>query len=127
MRERMQRFNEYMIIKGLNDNQVETECGIGHGVLGQCRTGKSDLGAKSIDKILRKYQDLSRQWLIAGAGEMLANAQTGNNNVGNNSNVSDSYNTSADALETILRLTKMLEDERAENARLKAEIAELKK
>ena len=52
MRERMQRFNEYMIIKGLNDNQVEAECGIGHGVLGQCRTGKSDLGAKSIDKIL---------------------------------------------------------------------------
>lgn len=130
MRERMQRFNEYMIIKGLNDNQVETECGIGHGVLGQCRTGKSDLGAKSIDKILRKYQDLSRQWLIAGAGEMLVqdNVQRGDGNtsVGHHS-INGNNNNTGDAIETILRLTKMLEDERAENARLKAEIAELKK
>lgn len=126
----MQRFNEYMIIKGLNDNQVEKACGLGHGVLGQCRTGKSDLGARTIDKILGKYLDLSKVWLLTGAGEMLVqgNVQHGdrNTNVGHHS-INGNNNNTGDAMETILRLTKMLEQERAENAALKAELAALKK
>ena len=128
MRERMSRFNEYMIIKGLNDNQVESECGIGHGVLNQCRTGKSDLGAKSIDKILRKYQDLSRQWLLAGAGDMLVSQDIHHvtQHINGNNNANNLTNDPA-TIDVILRLTKMLEAERAEVERLKAELAELKK
>lgn len=71
MRERMQRFALYMQHKGLNDNQVTVQCNIGVGVIGQCRAGKSDLGAKTISKILAKYQDLNRVWLLTGEGEML--------------------------------------------------------
>lgn len=71
MRERMRRFDKYMEIKGLNDNQVTLACGLSQGLIGQARTGKSDLGAKTIDKILGIYQDLNRVWLLTGEGEML--------------------------------------------------------
>lgn len=64
-----------MECKGLNDNQVTIACGLSHGLLGQARTGKCDLGTKAIDKILIKYQDLSRVWLLTGTGDMLVDAQ----------------------------------------------------
>ena len=71
MRERMNRFDQYMKEKGLNDNQVTSKCGLSQGLLGQARTGKSDLGNKTIDKILNFYQDLNKVWLLTGEGEML--------------------------------------------------------
>ena len=76
MRERMQRFDKYMQTKGLNDNQVTSQCNLSQGLLGQARTGKSDLGTKTIDKLLIKYQDLSRVWLLTGEGEMLLPSQS---------------------------------------------------
>lgn len=76
MRERFERFNKYMKLKGLNDNQVTNECGLSQGLLGQARTGKSDLGAKSIDKILNVYQDLNKVWLLTGEGDMLSSSSS---------------------------------------------------
>lgn len=94
MRERMERFDKYMKYKGINDNQVTLNCNLSQGLIGQARTGKSDLGSRTIDKILKKYQDLSRIWLLTGEGSMLnpiqqnsdgTNTQTnGNNNVTTN-------------------------------------------
>ena len=69
-----------MKIKGLNDNKVTQECGLSQGLLGQARSGKSDLGAKTIDKILNKYQDLNKTWLITGDGMMLKGEEDNNNN-----------------------------------------------
>lgn len=66
----MSRFNIYMKHKGLNDNVVTMECGLSHGLIGQARRGKSDLGRKTILKILSKYQDLNKVWLLTGEGEM---------------------------------------------------------
>lgn len=92
MREKMERFSKYMAFKGLNDNKVTAQCGLGQGLLSQARSGKSDLGSKTIDKILITYQDLSKVWLLTGEGEMLkdpppideqtaiVNYQTGNGN-----------------------------------------------
>ena len=60
-----------MIFKKLNDNQVTNDCGLSIGLLNQAKRGKSDLGNKSIDKILSTYQDLNRVWLLTGEGEML--------------------------------------------------------
>ena len=71
MREKMQRFSLYMELKSLNDNQVTKECGLSKGLIGQARTGKSDLGAKAVDKISSTYTDLNRVWLLTGEGEML--------------------------------------------------------
>lgn len=71
MREKMQRFSLYMELKSLNDNQVTKECGLSKGLIGQARTGKSDLGAKAVDKISNTYTDLNRVWLLTGEGEML--------------------------------------------------------
>lgn len=67
----MLRFDNYMKIKGLNDNVVTIECGLSHGLLSQARSGKSDLGKRAIDKILRRYTDINRVWLLTGDGEMI--------------------------------------------------------
>lgn len=71
MRERMQRLDLYMKNKGLNDNIVTVKCGLSQGLLSQARTGKSDIGQKTIEKILSIYQDLNRVWLLTGEGDML--------------------------------------------------------
>ena len=65
------RFDKYMTTKDLNDNQVTVSCGLSVGLLGKARRGDSDLGKKTIDKILSFYQDLNRVWLLTGEGEML--------------------------------------------------------
>ena len=83
-----------MNFKGLNDNRVTVECGLSQGLLNQARRGESDLGVKTIDKILNKYQDLSRTWLLTGEGEMIKDKTTqsivGDNNIqlGNGNNIS---------------------------------------
>lgn len=73
MKEIISRFSQYMEYKGLNDNQVTTQCNLGVGVIGGAKKGKSDLGKKTINAILEKYQDLNRVWLLTGEGDMLNN------------------------------------------------------
>jgi len=67
-----------MEAKQLNDNQVTRDCGLSVGLLNQARKGKSDLGTKAIDKILNKYQDLSKVWLLTGEGTMLVENSASN-------------------------------------------------
>lgn len=81
MRERFERFDKYMRLKGLNDNQVTQQCSLSQGLLGQARTGKSDLGPSSINKILKIYQDLNKVWLLTGEGPMLTSDMSGSGNV----------------------------------------------
>ena len=68
---KIDRLIKYMNYKGLNDNQVTQGCELSQGLLSQARSGKSDLGPKSIEKILMTYQDLDRVWLLTGSGNML--------------------------------------------------------
>ena len=65
------RFDQYMKEKGLNDNQVTVNANLSVGLLGNARRGNYDLGKKAVEKILSFYQDLSRTWLLTGEGEML--------------------------------------------------------
>lgn len=90
MRERFERFDKYMRLKGLNDNQVTQQCSLSQGLLGQARTGKSDLGPASINKILKIYQDLNKVWLLTGEGPMLTSDLSGTGD--NSPNVNGSGN-----------------------------------
>jgi phage repressor protein C with HTH and peptisase S24 domain len=66
------RLDKYMNINGLNDNQVTVKAGLGVGTLGKTRK-EGDLSIRSINKILRVFNDISGDWLLYGEGEMLKN------------------------------------------------------
>ena len=86
----MFRFDKYMKYRNLNDNQVTVECKLSQGLLSQARTGKSDLGNSTINKILNIYQDLNRVWLLTGEGEMLNSAYSNNRvTMNGNENISN--------------------------------------
>ena len=67
------RLDIYIREKGINDNQVTVNAGLSVGLLNNARRGSSDIGKKTIEKILTFYQDLNRVWLITGEGSMLKN------------------------------------------------------
>ena len=67
---KIDRFLKYLESKGITENKATMECGLSQGILSQANSGKADLGNRTIDKILNKYQDLNRVWLITGEGEM---------------------------------------------------------
>lgn len=83
---KVERFLQYLDSKGITENRATVECGLSQGLIHQAKSGKTDLGYKTIEKILKTYQDINREWLLYGQGEMLymsgieAHA-TGNSNV----------------------------------------------
>ena len=72
---KIDRFLQYLDFKSITENRATIECGLSQGLLHQAKSGKSDLGYKTIDKILDKYQDIDKDWLLTGEGEMLKSAQ----------------------------------------------------
>ena len=65
------RFDQYMKAKGINDNRVTVNADLSVGLIGNARRGKHDLGKKATEKILSFYQDLNRTWLLTGEGRMI--------------------------------------------------------
>lgn len=78
---KIDRFLEYLKFQGISENKATVDCGLSVGLIGQAKRGKSDLGDKAVDKILSKYQDLSRVWLLTGDGEMINNVPQNFQNV----------------------------------------------
>ena len=68
---RIERFDEYMKISGLNDNRVTVQLGLSVGTLGKSRAVGRDLSDRNVEKILNFYTDLNRIWLLTGEGSML--------------------------------------------------------
>lgn len=68
---RIENLTNYMRFKGLNDNQVTVQCNLSNGLLNKARAGHNDLSNATVDKILRKFQDLSRIYLLTGEGDMI--------------------------------------------------------
>lgn len=71
----IRRFLEYLNYKGINENRATVDCDLSKGLIGRAKKGYSDLGKKSVEKILKKYQDLNRVWLLTGDGEMLVSEE----------------------------------------------------
>lgn len=72
---KIDRFDKYMLYKGLNDNKVTNELSLSIGLIGKSRKGNRDLSNSVIEKILNFYTDLSPAWLLTGEGSMLLKAQ----------------------------------------------------
>ena len=65
------RFDQYMKAKDLNDNRVTVQLGLAVGTIGKSRREGRDLSKKVIKKLLDYYNDLDETWLLTGNGEML--------------------------------------------------------
>lgn len=72
---KIDRFDNYMKFRGLNDNKVTVQAGLSVGIIGKSRNKYRDLSDKVIDKILKTYPEINKVWLITGEGEMLNNAK----------------------------------------------------
>lgn len=72
---KIDRFDEYMAYKDLNDNRVTNDLGLSIGLIGKSRKGNRDLSDNVIEQILNFYSDLSRVWLLTGEGSMLNGAR----------------------------------------------------
>ena len=77
---KIDRFLQYLKYKGITENRATVECGLSQGLLHQAKTGRADLGRKTIEKILITYKDLNNVWLLTGEGEML-NAEINNDGI----------------------------------------------
>lgn len=68
---KIDRFDEYMKIKDLNDNKVTNLLSLSVGTLGKSRKEGRDLSANVIEKILNYFNDINSNWLMTGEGTML--------------------------------------------------------
>ena len=111
------RFVKYMNYKGLNDNQVTTQCDLSVGLIGKARKGRSDIGRKAIEKILANYPDINRVWLLTGEGEMLKSSSSSgdivitNTNGNGNAVGGSSVSTSSEELAVLRAETKMQKEQ----------------
>lgn len=71
MERKIDRLDKYLKFKGLNDNKISVQLGLSVGILGKSRKPGKDLSAKTIERILRNFNDLNPTWLLTGEGEML--------------------------------------------------------
>lgn len=62
------RIYEIIEAKGTNAYAFEKACGLSNGYL---KSVKEDVGSSKLEMILRKFKDISPDWLILGEGEML--------------------------------------------------------
>ena len=65
------RFDEYMTFKHLNDNRATKDLGFSIGIIGKSRNEGRDLSKKAVHRILAVYNDLDETWLKTGEGEMI--------------------------------------------------------
>ena len=63
------RFDEYMLFKHLNDNRATKDLGFSIGMIGKSRNEGRDLSKKAVQRILAIYNDLDETWLKTGEGE----------------------------------------------------------
>lgn len=66
----IERFFQFLEAEGLKHTRVEKELGLSNGYLGKMLARKASIGSEIIEKIVSKYDRLSKEWLLIGKGEM---------------------------------------------------------
>lgn len=121
---KIDRFLQYIKYKGITENKATRACGLAQGLLNQAKTGKSDLGDKSINKISNIYQDLNIHWLLTGEGEMLKD-DTQTDETPNENRVDiprEAFDQISKLTETIMKLTETVLSQQKTIEALEAEI-----
>lgn len=62
------RLEKFMVYNNLNNNRLTVECGLTNGLIGIARKKRGNLSCINIDKILSRYPELDRDWLLYGRG-----------------------------------------------------------
>ncbi len=114
------RFDEYMHYKGLNDNQVTVQCGLSNGAIGKARINRKGINSQSIEKILSTYKDLDARWLLTGEGEMLGTSPV----QADSDTVQILKNQNKELIDTIQELNRELGDKERQLIELKKERAQ---
>ena len=58
----IERLQEYMKAKGINDNQMTVAADLSVGLLGKLKKSGKGMNSANIEKILLHYTDLSSEW-----------------------------------------------------------------
>ena len=72
MDRRIDRFDKYLHCKDINDWKATNQAGLSVGVFVRARKQGNDLSNRSIRKLLDTYTELNPNWLLNGAGDMIA-------------------------------------------------------
>lgn len=61
------RILQFLSAENIAKAQFERQCGFSNGYINSIKEG---IGAEKLERILREYPVLSREWLLSGVGEM---------------------------------------------------------
>lgn len=67
----IERIQEYLAHNHISAYEFEHACGLSNGYVGKQLKGKGSVGSDILEKIKRKYTDLSLVWLVTGKGKMI--------------------------------------------------------
>ncbi|MGD2035091.1 MAG: hypothetical protein PVF73_08560 [Bacteroidales bacterium] len=109
------RLEQFMDSKGINNNRMTVQAGLSIGLIGSARKKKAGLHSDNVEKILKAYPELNPGWLITGRGSMFRNEYSG---------IEESVSVVEDPQEEYASLVKEL---RETISVLKEQLAEAKK
>ncbi len=70
----VERLEEFMKVKQLNDNEITTKAHLSIGLIGKAKkSSRKGLHSEAIEKILSAYPELNPIWFITGKGKMFKN------------------------------------------------------
>lgn len=113
MKDITQELKNYMKNNGYTQESLAEKMGVSQARIQQLLSGKKPFGKKTASQ----WHDLfgfNTAWLLTGEGEMMADVQHAHHIVNGNHSTINNNSSDPSTIEAILRLTKMLEQERAE-------------
>lgn len=114
----------FMRNKGYTQESLAKQLGVSQARIQQLLSWKKPFGKKTANQ----WHDLfgfNVAWLLTGEGEMMADVQHAHHIVNGNHSTINNNSSDPATIEAILRLTKMLEQERAEKEKWKQKYMDL--